>query len=179
MRFFRVALLGFVGLIAGLATGYILRGGYYVQWHKLPPSPAPIAEFLTVSSDTLFVRTVDGSVLQCSGLGNQCWTQGQLPANDVKWTEVTKPCDFSSSEFSFLTHPPNNARACIQGDTQFIEARWRETYLMDAEGNVWEWSYTFGGPSLLDEVCGSIICAAAGVLIGLSSLLIRRKKSPV
>ena len=127
MRFVRVALFGIAGLVVGLTTGYILKGGYAKQWHKVPPSPFGISEFLTISDRTLFVRAVDGSVLQYSDFRNQGWTQGQLPDNEPKWTEVTKPCDFSSSEFSFLTRPPKNTTACIQGSTQFIEGRMRET----------------------------------------------------
>jgi hypothetical protein len=179
MGYVSIVLLGMVGLIAGLTWGYVSDGGYSEQWHKLPAPPSKISELVTVSDGTLFVKTLDGSVLQCSSIRNQCWIHGQVPDNDDNWTKVTKPCNFSSSEFSFLTHPPKNITSCIQGATQNAEALGRETYLMDADGNVWEWHHNFSGPGPTLTVFASIMCATLGVIIGLCALLIRRKRNPV
>jgi hypothetical protein len=179
MRYAIIVLLGIVGLIVGFTWGYVSESGFFRQWHQLPSSPSKISELITVSDGTLFVKTVDGSVLQCSSYKNECWVPGKVSEIDEGWTKITKPCDLSSSEFSFLTRPPKHIAACIQGATQYAEALGRETYLMDTDGNVWEWHLISGGLGLSLTFCASISCAILGGIIGLGSLLIRRKRHSV
>jgi hypothetical protein len=179
MRFIRILVFGIMGLMIGLGVENVLSSGYSEKWHELPPPPSAISELLVVFNGTLFVRTVDGSLLQCSNIRNECWTQGQIPENYRDWVRITMPCDFSSSEFSFLTNPPKNIGACIQGVEQFGEGTGRETYLLDKAGNVWEWNYTFAGYNPIYATIAPYCCPFSGVALGFVWLLIKAKKNRV
>ena len=179
MRLAKILAIGLIGLILGLAWSRSISSGYFQAWEKLPPPPLPIIEFVAVGEGSIIAKTANDSVLRCSSWLHECWAQADLSKSSFDHTRVTKPCDFSSPEFSSFKSHPKNTIDCIQGVTQYAEGVGMDTYILDSDGNVWEWSYIFAGNETLFAAFAPYCCPSFGLLIGIIFLGKRRANAIV
>ena len=62
--------------------------------------------------------------------------KGGTRLSEESW--ISKPCDYSSPEFSLLTIPSENIVDCVQVHNFYD--MWRDAYVRDIYGDVWMWS---------------------------------------
>jgi hypothetical protein len=127
---------------------------------------------------TIYVRTSSNEIYHLEWCeGDVCWINDDTSQDAVKVrpVEVTKPCDFSSSEFSPLTNVPESTIDCIQTFERQPDGFVRGAYVLDKDGTVWHW-YTSASadPSVLIMlVCITVFGAIVGLLIGIGTSRLR------
>jgi hypothetical protein len=177
MRWTRIPIFGIVAWLIGWGVGNVLIFGYFQHWQKLPNPPSAISELISICDGTLFVKTVDGTPLQCSLLRSECWVDGSFPKDCEGYTTLIKACELSSPEFWLIANPPNGVRACLQGTVQYPEAANTATFLVDGDGHIWQRDTMLFGwvPQLTSYL--PFCCPVIGVVLALISLLIPRRAS--
>lgn len=165
-RFLVCIILGvFFTIELGAGIGRLISLGYLNQWDKLPTPPAQIEKLVIGSHGTVYAQTETGSVYRCSSWTNECWVQDEIPQNTSHLMETITPCDFSTPEFSWTTNPPGDPVLCIHGEEIHIDCFWQATYLLDENGDVWQWSKTTCANYMTLIVLGGLI--AIGIILGL------------
>ena len=168
-----VALFVVLGLLLGIGVSQARNAGYFEQWQQTASPPVKIEELITSGKGTILAKTIDGEILRCTNWREECWIPAQLPSpvDDAYVTIVTKPCDFSSPEFSLLTNRPREIIDCIQDKTTYADGWGEQTYVLDADGVVWEWShggtvYSAGGGHILFSCLGMLlgVCLGGGIV---------------
>jgi hypothetical protein len=175
MRLVKILLFGFIGLIVGLGGSHILSSGYSHVWNKLPSPPSPIAEFIAVGEGDIIAKTTNDTILRCSSWRDECWVRDDISEYHFDSTRITRPCDLSSSEFRNIKINPENIIDCIQGVTQYPEGIGRYTYVLDINGNIWEWSYIFAGSDTLYALFAPYCCSSLGIILGVIIFSKKRK----
>ena len=175
MRWGRILILGLGAFLIGWGVSEFMRSGYLQHWQRLPDSPSTLSGFAAACDFGVLAKAVDGSLLRCTPIIGECWVRDS--GCDKGYDTITRACEFSSPAFSLLAGPPKGVQACIQGTTQYPEAAKTTDYLLDAEGNVWEWScglYACGPTWIRYLPCAY---GVLGVALGLIWLLVSRKPS--
>ena len=99
-------------------------------------------------------------------------------SNSATPVEIQEPCDFSSTEFSFISNPPRGIEDCIQVEVNYIDGYIRHTFVLDGDGRVWQWRQARSGiKASVEQVCFPGLGLFIGVCLGIPvALLSRRKK---
>jgi hypothetical protein len=177
LRLVKIMALGLIGLILGLVWSRSVSLGYFEPWVKLPPPPLSIVEFIAVGDGNVIAKTTDGSVLRCSNWRHECWVQDERAEYSFRSTRVKKPCDLSSSKFRSFPGHSSNIAECIQGVTQYHEGLGTYIYVLDRDGNSWEWSYIFAGNITLYAMFAPFCSPLLGIVLGM--LLFSKKREGV
>jgi hypothetical protein len=164
IRFLIVAVCTSVGIVIGLglaiAGNRYIAGGCSSNWHKLATPPVEFSELVISAYGNVFATTPAGETYRCSEWKDECWVPDTVPEDVVTpEVEITDPCDFSSSEFSFLVGAPRNSIDCVQDFKMYADGFVRHTYVLDQDGNVWGWSHC---GSVYDTRC--YLCLSIPVL---------------
>jgi hypothetical protein len=170
----KILLFGFAGMILGLFWSWSLLTGYFKAWEKLSPPPSTIVELVTVGDAGLYVKTIDNSILRCSNWRNECWVKDKISENSRE-TRITKPCNFSSPEFSPIKRHPENISDCIQGVTQYVEGNIAQTFVLDNVGNIWEWNNASSGFDPLAAIFITFCSSSLGIVLGIIFFVKKRK----
>ncbi len=136
LRFFSITA---VGLILGLGFWYASSTGRFQQWTEVPVKSQEIPDYI----DTI---------------------AGQDPP--LPPGRISRPCDYSSSEFSFMANPPRQIVDCIQRVDVYVDGSERSTHAIDSSGRVWEWRY---GTTALEAVSAMPLSACSGLFIGMAA----------
>jgi hypothetical protein len=92
------------------------------------------------------------------------------------FVEITKPCDFSSPEFTFLANPPINSVSCIQATTYYAPDGFdQNAYVLDRSNDVWEWSHIVGPNSYFTMFALIGVGLLVGLIVGIVSLRHRQE----
>ena len=161
-----VILFVVLGLFLGIGLSQAQNAGYFERWQKLETPPVKVVELITSGKGTVFARAADGETYRCTDWRGECWLLGEVYsfANDPYPTTVTKPCNFSSPEFFPLAGPPKGIVDCIHDETIYADGWGEQTYVLDTDGIVWEWSH---GGTVYSSGGGDIFCSCLGMLLGL------------
>ena len=85
-------------------------------------------------------------------------------ATHTYFNGITKPCDYSAPEFSFLTNAPRNIVDCVRAENQHFETPGYTTYALGSDGRVWTWEYSPAWPLFL--YMRYIVSAFLGAMLG-------------
>ena len=136
MRIVRFISISAIGFLLGFAGWHFSNLGYFQRWEKLPVTPQDIPGYFSVSKQ----KTYPGLV------------------------EITKPCDYSTVEFSLLAKPPDKIADCLQRLELDPEGSMRITYVLDIDTSVWKWEYIDNtNAAFLSMLC----LPSSGLLIGI------------
>jgi hypothetical protein len=142
MRVLKVIVLGVIGLFLGYGLGVGILSGYFQRWEKQEMTPQEIEEIFTVES---------------------------LEDISYPMTTITKPCDLSSSEFSFFSNHPLQIKDCIQRSELYADGYFHYTYVLDDNGNVWGTKY---GNSANNAINTMLCLLSLGLLLGIAGALL-------
>lgn len=123
MGFIKILAGGMIGLLLGVGIFQLDTNGFFERWKKLT-SP---------STDILNLFEIEGA---SSGNG----------------VEITKPCNFSTPEFSFVSNYPKDIVDCVQKIVREADVYTKSAYAKDSKGIIWEWrlfSYAYAENSKL------------------------------
>jgi hypothetical protein len=151
MKIFKTLVLAFVGLFIGLGLAVLSQDGYLQRWEKLnKPSQDILRNF----------------------------SAPDIQATDHRY-QYTKPCDYSSVEFSQFSDPPKNIVECVQVKQQYAETARLETYVRDNSGGIWQWFY-YADPAnnWLYLLCPSTLGFIVGIIIAILLIFWRRPRQP-
>ncbi|HSJ58546.1 MAG TPA: hypothetical protein VLC95_15295 [Anaerolineae bacterium] len=164
-----VALFVILGLLLGIGFGSASNAGYFERWEETEPAPAPIEELVISGQGSVFARTTTGETYSCALWRDECWFPAEIPSfdDDPYPTTVTKPCNLDTPAFFPLTNPPSDIVDCTQDYTMYADGWMEHSYVLDAQGLVWEWShgesvYSAGGAYILFPCSGMLLGLAAG-----------------
>ena len=166
----RISLIGAAvfGFISGWSIGWLFQQGYLTQWHPLQPPPAEIAELLVTLHGTVYAKTTQGMIYQCSDWNNQCWLPSTLPTPEPQpVAQSTKPCDTTLSAFSRLTNPLQPIHDCVQGTEIYADGSGRYIFVLSDDNRVWIWSLVHSPYDLTARVFPVL-----GIIVGISSVLV-------
>jgi hypothetical protein len=142
MRSVRIIVFGIIGILLGIGLFNLDDYGYFGRWQKLPDSPERILGLFS----------------------SENWQ------NDPG-VKYTKPCDYSSPEFSFLNNHPKNTTDCVQVFIQYAEGAHRYSYAIDQGGDIWEWDHL-----AINELSELILLTTLGCVIGIIiAVLVNRR----
>ena len=164
MQTIRIIAIGIAGFILGLGLFLIDNNGYFQYWQNLPSPPQEISEIIPAGAPSFFIKTLDGSTYYYSSWHNEGWLQKTVPTDFVNPFEVTRPCDFSSPEFSLLTNSPPKIKDCVQETTLYADGSTQYTLAIDGKGNIWEWKHTTTAYDSLNQI---IFFPFIGLLFGI------------
>jgi hypothetical protein len=133
MRSVRIFVFGIIGLLLGIGLFNLVDYGYFERWKKLPDS--------SYHSLNLFI--------------SENWQN-----NDG--TKFTKPCNYSSPEFFFLSNYPRDIADCVQIHVQYAEGAHFYSYVLEQDGYIWEWNHL-----AINELSEMTIFSLSGSLIGI------------
>lgn len=119
LRFVRIVGFGIIGILLGFSL-LIVDDIYFQPWHEISTLPNQTIELYPGSTVKVF--------------SPESW------AVHPEYRS-TKPCDYSSPEFSLFNNHPKIIQDCIQvtylyGAEYLIDF----TYILDSNGSVWKWS---------------------------------------
>jgi hypothetical protein len=176
MRVLIIIAFSAFGLILGFGLGHWSASGYLQSWEELPVPPNQIVDLLPAGDHLFNIKTLDGGVYRFSDRNNEGWIE-ETPHQDSSTSiEIQEPCDFSSSEFSFLSSPPRNIDDCIQVDAMYIDGYIRYAFVLDGNGHVWQWQLTRSPYKALGEqVCFPSLGLFIGVCIGIPVAILSRR----
>jgi hypothetical protein len=163
-KILQLAVFTLLGFVLGTLIWRAINAGYFQQWHKLLPASVEFKELAMAGSGDVYANAVDGKTYRCSSWKNECWILDQAPTGIHFVGEVTKPCDFSLPEFSFLANPPINSVSCIQARTDYGDGFSKYAYVLDRSSDVWEWSHPV---SAYSSYFMMFALPGAGLLLGL------------
>ncbi len=136
-----IIVFGTIGFIFGIVFWQFIKSGYLQGWEKLPAPPHRITELISTPSESPFIKTSDGATYTYSDWKNEGWIQESVDPNYFPGPfEITRPCKFSSPEFSFLVKHPQNLADCLQLNISYPDGSGRYTFVLDRNGYLWDWS---------------------------------------
>jgi len=83
-----------------------------------------------------------------------------------------KTCDVSTVECSLLSNHPASRQECAQLFYYHIDGYERNTFVKDAQGGYWLWSY---GYTAIGEM-GKVFWPIVGLIVGAIAAILLRKK---
>jgi hypothetical protein len=177
MRFLIIFACAIVGLILGIFLWQASEVGFAQNWEKLPAPPSEIIELIPGIGPSLYIKTSDGVTYRYKNWHNEGWIEEAVPHILPGPIEITRPCDLSAPEFSKLSDPPRDMVDCAQVKIMYAEGYGRYTFLLDANGNIWQ-SQT----SRTDTFFTMIFFPGFGLFVGASigvvvAFLLRRQKN--
>ncbi len=136
----------FFGSFSGLAAGFVLSQllilGYFVSWQPLPISPAPIAQFVGLEGQRIFVRATDGTILSCYPSADTCWKADTTPVPQANSnTDVLPSCQLLFP-MRILTARLPKAQACIQGHSRYPDGYADYAFILDPYNQIWVWYHS-------------------------------------
>lgn len=140
---FRVSLILAIvfGFVCGWSIGQLSDHGYFTQWHQLQSPPAVIVELPLTLHATVYAKTNQGTIYQCSDWNDQCWLPTTLPTSKPEpVSQSIKPCDTTQSAFSRLSNPPQSVRDCVQGTEIYADGSGRYIFILSNDNRIWMWS---------------------------------------
>jgi hypothetical protein len=160
----------FVAFVLHCGVVRLINSGCFVRWSKLPRLSDQIEEFVFGAHGTVYARTESGSVYRCSSWKNECWVQSKIPQDTSRLVNTIAPCDFAAPEFYWTTNPPANPVICIQGEEIHADCFGEDTYVLDENGDAWEWSNSVcANTGTLLMLCTSVaIGAGIGLVTGIA-----------
>jgi hypothetical protein len=169
------------GFVSGWSIGQLSEQGYLTQWRPLPPPPTEIVELPLTLHATVYAKTNQGTMYQCSDWNNQCWLPTTLPPQKPEpVSQSTKPCDTAQSAFSRLTNPPLSIRDCIQGTEMYADGSGRYIFILSDNNRIWMWSVVhspYDPTTRLFPVLGIIFGIMLVLVIALGQRLWRWSRS--
>ena len=141
-RFIWIAVCTIIGASLAASVFVMRTRGYFEQWHELAVAPLGAIELLSDETGAIYVKTSTDETYRLDWCeGDECWVKGEVPqdAAKVQPVEVTKPCNFSSPEFSLFTNAPRGIIDCIQTLEPQPDGFVRYAYVLDKDGTVWHW----------------------------------------
>jgi hypothetical protein len=169
MRILTIIFLSLIGLISGYGIGSIRENGYFVKWEKLAPPPDKITEIIPHGGYPIYIKISNGNTYRYENWHSQGWVEAVVPKESNPF-EVIKPCNYSSPEFTFLSEYPHNINECIQVKVMYADGFIRYTFILDKDGNIWQWDLTRTPDSLFRLISLSCVGVLFGVIIGLISV---------
>jgi hypothetical protein len=113
----RAAVYGGVGILVGLvlaaAVGPVIKAGRFVRWHRLSSPPVKLVALAACDDQRVYARTSSDTIYRCSSWDDSCWIRDEIPSSLRQSEfqlagyriEMTRPCNYSSSEFSWTMAP--------------------------------------------------------------------------
>jgi hypothetical protein len=145
MPIIRIISFALFGFFLALGISYVSELGYLERWKKLTLPSVNIQEYLNANDNH---QNPQGSLI------------------------ITNPCDFSKPEFSILSNYPKNISKCVQLTMLYAEGEERDTFILDENGAIWEWSFL-----IYVDLVAMIIWPCMGLLIGvLIAIYTKRSK---
>jgi len=163
MRVVKIIAVGIIGFFLGYSLWRFDHDGYSQKWERLPTPPQDVSELIPTGEPPLFIKSSDGNTYYLSYQYNEGWLQESVPEELINPFEVTKPCDFSFPEFSRFSNAPENVRDCVQEKTMYADGYIKHAFVVDSDGNLWEWHHTISPEDLTPMFC----LPSSGLLIGL------------
>jgi hypothetical protein len=175
--------------LAGCVLGYVIweadHGGYFVTWEELPIPPFNAEELITSREFDLYVGTADGRSMHWDGYS---WEVTEVPEGFENGWTVIRPCRSEWPQFWPLSHPPSDIKDCIQDQGMYIEGYNKHVYVLDEQGNIWQWNLLTNGLVELISlgiypctggVFGLLFAAMTLLVIRLRGMRPRLKTSPL
>jgi hypothetical protein len=175
MRYFIVFILCVIGLFVGYGVWNIEESGYFIKWEIIPTIPGNIVELLPGSGSPFSVKTSNGSIFRYENWHNQGWIEEKGTQNIPFSSDVNIHCDMSSPEFTFLSNYPTNIKSCIQEKVIYMDGFMRYAFILDSNGNIWQWNLTRTPDSLINLIWFSCIGIIIGLSIGIIGITILHK----
>ena len=166
MRLVKIILSGILGFVLGCGLGLVTAFGYFVRWERLSTPPQTVSELIPYFYvPPILIRTSDGSIYRYSSSTSEVWEKVPYSPNAENLPiKVKNPCDFSSPEFSFISNSPENINYCIQEETYISYSLTSYTFVIDNNGNIWQWKRS----NSVDLFWITVICfSLSGLLTGL------------
>ena len=148
MKIVKIIAFGAIGLFLGLGLSSIIESGYFQPWKKLSAPPPNMSAYFSVGEEQ----------------------------NSPTPVKITKPCDFSSPEFSLLSNSPKNIVDCIQRSEVYPDGYGRFASVLDSDGNVWEWAHVV---TASDSLSSMICLPSLGLLIGVVIALLAKRQNGI
>lgn len=176
-RLFILLILGVAGILAPCAGFVIFRAesvGYFIKWEQLPKAPSQVVELIASRESNLYVRAADGQTLSWDG---RSWDVAQVPEGLETGWAFYKPCRQEMPQFSPLSRPPTGWVDCIQDEGVYAEFYNKHVYVLDAQGNVWQWALlTHALAQVIKLVAYPCLGGMVGLALGVAALFVMRKR---
>ncbi len=149
MRLITIIAFGIIGIFLGIGLFHLDDSGYFQHWQRLLAAPANISDIFSPES----------------------------PQYDYPHVQYTKPCNYSSPEFSILANPPKNIVDCIQESEMYADGGTRSAQVIDRSENIWEWShFTYAYDEQTKMILLPVFGCAIGIVIAL--FITKQQKKP-
>jgi len=135
MKIVKMIAFGVIGLFIGLGFLTITESGYLQRWRKLSTPPQNVSEYFSAGEEQ----------------------------NSPSPVKITKPCDYSSPEFSILSNSPQNTVDCVQRYEIYSDGYGRFASVLDNNGNVWEWAHVV---TAYDSLSTGVCLPSLGLFVG-------------
>jgi hypothetical protein len=156
-------IFGVLGFCGPFTITVISESPYFYRWEKLVTAPSEMDKLLSGNGGQIFITTTAGQILSCDTYKQeQCWIPDINPSKAPYPQPTPAKCNYSSSYFNNLTHPPRNIVDCIEIDIQAAEASTTVLYAIDQQGYFWRWDRGFTNNRM-----GAVFLAPLSGLIGL------------
>jgi hypothetical protein len=158
----------FFGALIGYAIWNLKSSGYFVQWMLIDNPPEKPAKLVASREFDLYLESDEGNTWHWN---HRVWSQDPVPADLSDNWLVLQPCSFSVPEFSPISSPPPGISECIRDEGIYAEFSNKHLYVLDNQGQLWEWELLNHGLALFIHL---FLFVLVGAFIGLIMFLIYR-----
>ena len=152
-----------LGTLIGYAAWHTKSSGYFVQWSPIDNPPEKPTKLVASREFDLYVASNDGQVWQWN---HRTWSQEPVPPDLSDNWLVHQQCSFSLPEFSPISNPPPGLSECIRDEGVYAEFSNKHLYVLDDDGQLWEWELLNHGFSVFIDLIVFVVLGAVAGLVG-------------